>query len=83
MLWKSIIKEIWNTIKTVSLFPESDNNIVIEFAKALSFDFVSNETILTCTKQSFKGTNNDNVMTLVEHYKSLVQLHNQLFRTLT
>ncbi|MBO0994461.1 GNAT family N-acetyltransferase [Bacillus sp. SD088] len=80
MLWDSLIVKIPETIKTVSLFPEKNNKVVIEFAKALSFEFGSNETILACTKQCFEGVNNDNVITLSsEQYSSLVKLHNQLF----
>lgn len=80
MLWESTIKEIPNTIQTVSLFPDNLNLMVVELANRYSFDSVSKETILTCSKQSFRRVNNDNVIPLIsEHYSSLIKLHNQIF----
>lgn len=80
MLWESIITEIPDAIQTVYLFPENHNKMVIDFANVLSFDSVSKKTILTCSKQSFRGISNHNVITLLsEHYSSLEKLHNELF----
>ncbi|WP_156858056.1 GNAT family N-acetyltransferase [Oceanobacillus sp. AG] len=80
LLWESTIKEIPNTIQTVSLFPDNHNLMVVDLANRYSFDSVSKETILTCSKQSFRRVNNDNVIPLIsEHYSSLIKLHNQIF----
>lgn len=80
MLWETMIVEIPDPIQTIYLFPERRNETVIKLANTLSFDFVSKETILTCTNQSFRGIGNDNVITLSsEHYSFLVELHDQIF----
>ena len=80
MLWESIITVIPSTIQNVSLFPENHNKTVVDLANRLSFQPISKETILTCSKLSFREITNDNVIPLIsEHYSSLVKLHNQIF----
>lgn len=80
ILWESLSTQFPKTIQSVRLFPENDNKMVIDFAKVFSFDTVSKETILKCSKQSFSSIKNDEVITLSSnHYSSLIKLHNQLF----
>ncbi|MDX8047272.1 GNAT family N-acetyltransferase [Gracilibacillus sp. S3-1-1] len=80
MLWEAMIRKIPDVIHTVSLFPEDNNKKVMTFANELSFDSISKESVLTCSKETFRRITNDSVINLSsEHYSSFMKLHEQLF----
>lgn len=80
LLWQELVKIIPDVIHTVELFPNDNNKTVFDFALQSGFDFHSEQKVLTCTRYSLRGINDNTAIQIPKHhYNTLIKLHDKIF----
>lgn len=79
-LWEKMIELLPDEINSISIFPNKENNKVLQLAADLSFKKHSDQTILNITRNNVKELEENCILELTEeYYLEMVQLHDNSF----